>query len=113
MGISQNLICSMQKKDNLCRNFQNILLFNLFNVSKPQKLSAKPNCFWELGSRVPPLFPALGYNVSDSGQGEVSDPLNYYLSGRSGAELEIVVELGNLVPRNNSAPQKVFVALSL
>ena len=35
------------------------MLFNFVNVSKPQKLSAKPNCFWELGSRVPPLFPAL------------------------------------------------------
>ena len=28
-----------------------------------------------------------------------------------GAELEIVVELGNLVPRNNLASQKLFVAL--
>ena len=52
-------ICSMQNKHNICRNFQYSLLFNLVNFSKPQKLSAKPNCFWELGSRVPPLFPAL------------------------------------------------------
>ena len=30
-----------------------------------------------------------------------------------GSELEIVVELGNLVPRNNLVSQKVFMALRL
>ena len=59
MGMLQILICSLQKKHNSCINFKNILLFNFVNLSKPQKVSAKPNCFWELGSRVPPLFPAL------------------------------------------------------
>ena len=38
---------------------ETFLLFNFVNTSKPKKLSAKPNSFWELGSRVPPLFPAL------------------------------------------------------
>ena len=42
-----------------CRNFRNILLFGFVNIWKPQKLSARPNCFWELGSRVPPLVAAL------------------------------------------------------
>ena len=38
---------------------ETFLLFNSVNTSKSKKLSAKPNSFWELGSRVPPLFPAL------------------------------------------------------
>ena len=38
---------------------RNILQFNFVNIWKPQKLSAKPNCFLELGSPVPPLFAAL------------------------------------------------------
>ena len=55
------------KKNNYTKNFRNILLFNLVDTSKPKKLSARSNPFWELGSRVPPLFPALlgalGYNL--------------------------------------------------
>jgi len=46
------------------RYFRNILRFNFINISKPKKLSARPNSFWELGSRVPPLFPALVKNTS-------------------------------------------------
>ena len=38
---------------------ETFLLFNSVNTSKSKKLSGKPNSFWELGSRVPPLFPAL------------------------------------------------------
>ena len=40
----------LYKTINFCRNLQNILLFNFVNTSKPQKLSARPNYFWELGS---------------------------------------------------------------
>ena len=47
------------KTNNFGSNFRNFLLFNSVNISKSKKLSAKPNSFWELGSRVPPLFPAL------------------------------------------------------
>ena len=42
---------------------ETFLLFNSVNTSKSKKLSAKPNSFWELGSRVPPLFPALPCGV--------------------------------------------------
>ena len=38
---------------------ETFFLFNSVNTSKSKKLSATPNSFWELGSRVPPLFPAL------------------------------------------------------
>ena len=44
---------------------ETFLLFNSVNTSKSKKLSAKPNSFWELGSRVPPLFPALSEGGED------------------------------------------------
>ena len=40
----------------LCKKMKillNVLSFFLVTFSKSQKLSAKPNCFWEPGSRVP------------------------------------------------------------
>ena len=33
--------------------------FYFVNISEPQKLSARPYCFWELGSQISPLFAAL------------------------------------------------------
>ena len=64
MGMSQIMMC---KKHSFSRYLKNILLFNFVNIPNPQKLSAKSICFWELGSRVPPQFPALVVVVGGGG----------------------------------------------
>ena len=54
--LSQKSICSMQE-NHFLQKFQNYFAVNL----KLQMFSAKPNYFWELISRVLPLFAALAY----------------------------------------------------
>ena len=46
-------------KQLIFKKFQNHFAVSLVNILKPQKLSARPNCFWKLSSRVSPLFAAL------------------------------------------------------
>ena len=47
--IKAEIFCAKKK----IKILLNVLSFILVTFSKSQKLSAKPNCFWEPGSRVP------------------------------------------------------------
>ena len=47
------------KKHFSAKNVETFCRLTSWIFQSHQKISSKPNCFWELGSRVPPLFPTL------------------------------------------------------
>ena len=66
MGVTKTNISNA--KQIIWQKFQKILLFNFVTTTKPKKNSVRPNSFWELCSRVPPLFPALLKNKELNGE---------------------------------------------
>ena len=54
---------SCHKNKQIWQKFQKYFAVQLCKYLKAKKLSARPNSFWELGSQVPPLFPALNNNI--------------------------------------------------